>query len=236
MNRRSFLAAGAALALPAAARPAGARTYTRDDEDARSMERPRHALRLFQGKDLAGWVSRNDLKPAAWKVENGYLEVVPGKGDIWTKETFTDFQLHVEFWVPFMPDAQGQARGNSGVYLQSHYEVQVLDSYGIAHPATSDCGGLYTIASPSQNACKKPEHWQTYDIWYRAPRFDAGGKQTEQGVVSVLQNGLIIHNEQKFDARPTTSANGGDLTQPGPIMLQDHGCKVRYRNIWAVRK
>src|SRR5205823_6352172 len=126
---------------------------------------PAGAVRLFDGKSLAGWV-RRDGKPADWKLlPGGAMEV--GRSDIMTRRKFgPNYQLHVEFWVPLMERARGQGRGNSGVYLEGRYEVQVLDSYGKATPGADDCGALYGLLAPNQNACKPPEQWQTFDITF----------------------------------------------------------------------
>ena len=160
----------------------------------------------------------------------GIAEVLPGTGDIVTKQHFTDFQLHVEFNVPLMPTARGQARGNSGVYMLGLYEVQVLDSYGLA-PKNDDCGAIYEQSPPMVNACQPPGQWQTYDILFHAPRFDAAGALVEKPRISVLQNGLWIQDNFSISG-PTRASMDADPHQPGPIMLQDHGNRVRYRDIW----
>jgi hypothetical protein len=164
-------------------------------------------------------------------VENGYAEIAPGKGDIMTKKKFGDCQLHVEFWIPLLANRKGQSRGNSGVYLQGRYEVQVLDSYNNSTYPKGVCGALYNIIAPTKNASKPPEQWQTYDITFRAPRVDGQDKVTEKGEITVVHNGTTIIDKGQFD-HPT----GGELDNkqgtPGPILLQDHGAKVRYRNIW----
>ncbi len=232
MNRRLFLASGVSLA-PALTAPAFAQDAAWADTDMPTMPPPPGALVLFNGKDVTQWVNRNNGERAGWIVQDGYMEVKPGNGDIITIPEFTDYQLHVEFWLPLMANAQGQARANSGVYNQGRIEVQVLDSYG-QPPRDNEAGGIYQVAVPIRNGSKKPEHWQAYDIAYRAPRFDADKKQTEQGRITVFHNGLLIHNNVGFDARITTSGLPSDVSRPGPILLQDHGNKVRYRNIWIV--
>lgn len=204
-----------------------------DDVDAPSLPAPKGAIVLFDGKDLSAWVNRNGNGPAGWTVRDGHVEVKPGNGDILTKQAFTDYQLHVEFWLPLMADAAGQARANSGVYNQGRIEVQVLDSYG-QPPRDNEAGGIYKVAVPLRNPSKKPERWQTYDIAYRAPRFGTDGKQVEKGRITVFFNGVMIHDNVDFDAQVTTSGLPGDLTRPGPILLQDHGNRVRYRNLWIL--
>jgi hypothetical protein len=193
---------------------------------------PAGAVVLFDGKDNSKWEGMGG-KPCPWKVENGALACVPGSGSIVSKEKFGDCRLHIEFRVPLMPDAKGQARGNSGVYLQGRYEIQVLDSFGIAQPDKGDCGALYSIVAPRVNACKPPEQWQTYDITFRAPKFDAQGKMTKKGELTVLQNGINIIDRFPLD-RNTPGELDKDLSKPGPILLQDHGNLVKYRDIWLV--
>jgi hypothetical protein len=130
-----------------------------------------------------------------------------------------------------MPEAKGQARANSGVFLQGRYEIQVLDFYMNDTYPDGACGALYKIIAPSKNASKPPEQWQTYDISYKAPRVDAEGKVVEKGVVTVVQNGTTIIDKGRFD-RTTAGGLDDKLGTSGPVLLQDHGCKVRYRNIW----
>jgi hypothetical protein len=191
---------------------------------------PPDAVVLFDGRDLSGWTQRGSDAPARWKVEDGVLEVVPGTGDIRTKREFTDFQLHVEFNEPYMPNAHGQARGNSGVYLQGSYEIQVLDSYGLK-PKNDDCGAVYGQTPPMVNACRPPGEWQTYDILFHAPRFDASGQRIEKARVSVLQNNIWIQDNVTIEG-PTRASMERDVRRPGPIMLQDHGSRVKFRKIW----
>jgi hypothetical protein len=159
-----------------------------------------------------------------------------GKGDIMTKEKFgPDFRLHVEFWLPLMPDATGQGRANSGVYLQGRYEVQVLDSYKNDTYANGSVGALYGLIAPDkeaqQKAIRPPEKWQTYDITFHAPRVNEEGKVTAEGHITVVLNGVTIINNGSFD-RVTGGALDERIGTPGPLRLQDHGCRVRYRNIW----
>lgn len=204
-----------------------------DKEDVKTTPPPKGALVLFDGKNLDQWASRNDpKKPAGWKLVDGGAMQVQG-GDIITKEKFGgSFQLHVEFRVPYMPKASGQGRGNSGVYVQGRYEVQVLDSYGL-DSKNNDCGGIYGVAKPLVNACKAPTVWQSYDIEFHAPKF-VDGKKTEPARITVLHNGVKIHDSVKITKDNTTAGLGGDPSMPGPVLLQDHGNPVQYRNIWLV--
>lgn len=193
---------------------------------------PESAVVLFNGSDLSNWTSRDGGAPG-WAVEDGVMAVVPRTGDIMTTEQFTDHFLHLEFMTPDMPEATGQAKGNSGVFLQGRYEIQVLDSYGIALPGMGDCGAIYNQFAPLVNACKPPLEWQSYDVIFRAPRLNNDGEIVENTRVTVLQNGLVILNNVILSG--TTGANiGGGVGDPGPLLLQDHGNLVKFRNIWAV--
>jgi serine/threonine protein kinase/lysophospholipase L1-like esterase len=188
---------------------------------------PPGAVVLFDGKSLPNWVSRRTGGPADWKVlDDGALEV--GAGDIYTQQTFgPDYQLHVEFWVPLMENKSGQARGNSGVFLQGRFEVQILDSFGTPKPNVGDCGALYGLIAPSKNACERPEQWQSFDITFHAPRPGKAGR------VTVVLNGTTIIDNGEFD-RAFPGGLDKMTTGPGPILLQSHGAKVRFRNLWLL--
>lgn len=190
--------------------------------------RPSDAVVLFHGRDLSQWVYTHSGKPAGWKVKNGYMEVAGG--NICTKQVFGDCQLHVEFWLPSMPDAHGQGKANSGVYLQGRYEVQVLDSYGL-ESRDNDCGAVYGVSAPMVNACRPPQRWQTYDIIFRAPEFDSQGTMIRKARLTVFQNGVLIQENVEVGG-VTVAGSADDPGRPGPIMLQDHGNPVRYRNVW----
>ena len=193
------------------------------------LEPPAGAVVLFDGKDLSAWTGR-DGKPARWPVAEGSFAVGPKLGDIKTARAFGDFALHVEFQIPLMPDARGQARGNSGVYLGGVHELQVLDSFGLK-PQANDCGAIYQQIIPAVNACKPPLRWQSYDIMFRKARVEAG-KVAARARVTVVQNDLTIIDDKPIDPTP-----GGISMEPGkdgPILLQDHGNEVRFRNIWIV--
>lgn len=226
MNRRNFLVLGL---LAGSACVSNSKSPINDKREEHPMiDTPNQAEILFDGKDLSQWVARNGGDPQ-WQLKDGHVEVVPGTGDIYSRAVFTDFQLHVEFWLPLMADKSGQARANSGVYLQGRYEIQVLDSYGL-EPHDDECGAIYKVAAPLVNACRKPEEWQTYDVAFRAARFD-GDTLKEKARVTVLHNGVMIHNNLEIPA-PTGRALDEDMNRPGPLLLQDHRDPVRYGKIW----
>jgi len=199
---------------------------------------PRGAIVLFDGKNFDQWErigGEAGKKEVRWKLlPGGAMEVVPGSGSIVTKKKFKDFRLHIEFRTPFMPDARGQGRGNSGVYLQNRYEIQVLDSYGL-EGRDNECGGIYTVAAPLVNMCSPPMQWQTYDVTFRVPRFDEKGSKTSDASLTMLHNGVTIHNRVKIP-NPTGGALDNKLSEPGGIYLQDHGNLVQFRNIWLVEQ
>ena len=195
---------------------------------------PAGAIVLFDGKNFDRWErigGEAGKKEVRWKLlAGGAMEVTPGNGSIVTKKKFTDFKLHIEFRTPFMPDARGQGRGNSGVYLQGRYEIQILDSYGL-EGRDNECGGIYTVAAPLVNMCAPPMQWQTYDAVFHAPRFDTAGKKTKDASVTVAHNGVTIICQKQIPG-PTGGALDSNVNQPGGIYLQDHGNLVQFRNIW----
>ena len=193
---------------------------------------PADAIKLFNGRDLSNWTTPDGGKPE-WKVEDGVIHVVPRTGDIVLTESLTDFYLHIEFRCPDMPEATGQQKGNSGIFLHGLYEVQVLDSYGINIPGTGDCGAFYEQFAPLVNACKPPMTWQTYDITFRAPRLADSGDVVEKPRATIFLNGSIIQNNIQL-LGPTGSASKIAVVSSGPLRLQDHKDLVCYRNIWAV--
>lgn len=205
----------------------------KDKEDMPTVPAPDGATVLFDGKSFDNWVHKDGKTAVKWKLDEALKAMqVSRNGDIITREKFGGpFKLHVEFRVPYEPKNKGQGRGNSGVYVQGRYEVQVLDSYGIAKPGQGDCGGIYGIASPKTNACKAPTVWQTYDIDFTPPVCE-DGKKVKNGRITVIHNGVKIHDDQEITKDNTTAGLGGDVCQPGPILLQDHGNPVQYRNIW----
>ncbi len=201
-----------------------------DKLDAKSAPAPAGAVVLFDGKSLDNWIKSDGKTPAAWKLVEGGAMQVQG-GNIMTKDKFDgSFLLHVEFRVPYEPKSKGQGRGNSGVYVQGRYEVQVLDSYGL-ESKYNECGAIYEVAAPKVNACKAPTVWQSYDIEFHAPMFE-NGKKTKNARMTVHHNGVKIHDNVEIPVDNTRAGMGGDPAKPGPIMLQDHSNPVQYRNLW----
>jgi WD40 repeat protein len=193
---------------------------------------PQGSLMLFNGKNLDNWEKRGGGQ-ADWKLLPGGVMEVKG-GDIVTKDKFAgSFKLHVEFRVPSMPNETGQRRGNSGVYVQGRYEVQILDSFGLP-PSKIDCGAIYDFAAPLVNACKAPLIWQSYDIDFTAP-VCKDGKKVEPARITVHLNGVLIHDNVPLTTAGTLASLGGDPCTPGPIMLQGLHGPVQFRNIWLVR-
>lgn len=191
---------------------------------------PDGAVVLFDGSNLDAWQQANG-QPPTWKIlEDGSMEV--REGSIVTKQEFGDVKLHVEFRTPLMAEARGQARGNSGVYIQRRYEVQVLDSFGL-DAEIDGCGSLYKIAAPRVNACLPPLEWQTYDITFYGPKFDDSGVRIKDAEITVVHNEVTIHENLKIP-QPTGAARGRPDAKRGPLLLQDHHNSVQFRNIWVM--
>ena len=194
---------------------------------------PSDAIVLFDGEDLSQWKNLKDGGPAKWEVKDG-VATVNGTGHILTKQAFGDCQLHLEWAAPAEVKGQGQGRGNSGVYLQGRYEIQVLDSYENKTYYDGQAAAVYKQHAPLVNACRKPGEWQTYDIIYHAPRFDADGKLSKPATVTLLHNGVLVQDnvEIKGDTGPAGAPKYTTHAPKEPLMLQDHGNPVRFRNIW----
>ena len=196
---------------------------------------PSDAVVLFDGKDLSAWKPARGGGEPKWKVENGTLVAVKGAGDIVTKESFGDCQLHVEWASPSPPNGNSQARGNSGVKIMTRYEVQVLDSYGDARSyADGMAGALYGQYPPLVNASRPPGRWQTFDIVFHAPRFGEGGQVLKPATATVLHNGVLVQDHETLKGTTAHKSPGKYQAHPPtqPLLLQDHGDPVRYRNIW----
>ncbi len=195
---------------------------------------PADATVLFDGKDLSSWASAKGGE-AKWKVENGYMEVAPKAGSIQTKEKFADFQLHIEFATPAKVEGSSQGRGNSGILMNGIYEVQVLDSYNNPTYPDGQAGALYGQSPPLVNASKAPGEWQSYDIIFESPRWDAEGKLVKKAAVTVIHNGVILHHRKEYHGNTPHKRNGNYDKPHAPemfIQLQDHNNPMRFRNIW----
>lgn len=201
-------------------------------------EAPAGAEVLFGGTNLNAWESRRaPAEPIHWVItSSGALEVVSEsagkrtKQDLKTKGSYGDYRLHLEFKLAHKPEATGQARSNSGVIHLGLYETQILDSFGL-HGRDNECGGIYKLREPDCNAAYPAGLWQTYDFDFKAPRFSAEGKKTAPARLNVRLNGILIHDDVTVP-QPTA---GGRETSRGPIVLQDHGTPVQFRNIWVVK-
>lgn len=194
---------------------------------------PSDAIVLFDGKDLSQWES-NKQGPVQWKAEEEYIEVVKKTGGIRTIEKFGDCQLHIEWATPVVLTRKDQGRGNSGVFLMSVYEVQILDGYDNRTYADGMAGAVYGQFPPLINACRPPGEWQTYDIVFHRPHFNDQGKLTRPAMVTVFHNGILVQDHVELmgptdhKKRPPYKAHPERM----PLMLQDHGNPVRFRNIW----
>jgi hypothetical protein len=193
------------------------------------MEPPADAIVLFSGNDLGNWRSMNG-GPAKWEVKDGAMQV-NGTGSIRTKDEFADVQLHIEWAAPAEVKGEGQGRGNSGVYLMGRYEIQVLDSYQNKTYPNGQAGAFYNNFAPLVNASRKPGEWQNYDIIFHAPKKGENGQVTP-GSFTVLFNGVLVQDNVPVKGGATTAAAFQNMVEKGPLVLQDHGNPVRFRNIW----
>lgn len=195
---------------------------------------PSDAIVLFDGTDMDPW-EKPDGEPAGWKLADGTMTVVKETGSIQTKQSFGDMQLHLEWRAPAVVEGEGQERGNSGVYLQGRYEVQVLDCYENTTYPNGQTGSIYKQHIPLANACRPPGEWQTYDIFFVAPRFKEDSSLFTPATVTVLHNGVLLLNHavikgtSEYIGLPAYKAH--PLKQP--LLLQDHGNPVSFRNIWV---
>ena len=200
-----------------------------------NQEAPSDAIVLFNGNGLGQWESSNDGSNARWTVnEDGSMTVKPGAGDIQTKQSFGSIQLHIEWKSPEIAVSEGQGRGNSGIFFQNKYEVQILDNFQNKTYANGQAGAIYKQTPPLVNAGKKRGEWQTYDIIFNAPTFNEAGDKIKAGYFTVLHNGILIQNHTKilgtteYIGWPENNAHREDI-----IKLQDHSNLVSYRNIWV---
>jgi len=185
---------------------------------------PKDAIVLFDGTTADNFINGKITEVDGEKV----LEASNPE----SKKLLGDHMMHIEFRTPFMPKARGQGRGNSGVYLQGRYECQVLDSFGL-EGENNECGGIYTVAKPIVNMCFPPLSWQTYDIDFKAARYNDKGEKTENARTTIKHNGVVIHDNIELKPTPGHHPEG-----PGPdhLYLQNHGNPVYFRNIWVVDK
>jgi hypothetical protein len=195
---------------------------------------PVDAVVLFDGTDLSKWTDATG-GPAKWKLVDGAFEVVAGTGTLMTRDAFGDAQLHIEWMAPNPPRGKDQDRGNSGVFFMgTRYELQVLDSYGNVTYADGQAGAIYGQYPPLVNASRPPGEWQSYDVVFHRPRFDAAGKVLSPARFTVFHNGILVQDNVELvgptanGSRPPYAAHADRL----PISLQDHGHPVRFRNVW----
>jgi hypothetical protein len=240
----SLLAASAVIAQD---RPEATEVWTpapaRVEPAVTAGQPPADAIVLFDGDDLDQWVTARDKSPAGWTVAGGVMTVNKTWGNIETRRSFRDYQLHLEWRIPADIDGSGQGRGNSGVFLASTgpgdegYEVQILDSYGNATYVNGQAASVYKQHPPLVNASRKPGEWQTYDIHWQAPRFGADGTLASPAMVTVIHNGVVVQDravlagETVYIGKPRYRVHGAS-----PIKLQSHGDPskpISFRNIWV---
>jgi 3-keto-disaccharide hydrolase len=197
---------------------------------------PSDAIVLSDGGSLGSWQSADSAgHPARWKVADGYMEVVAGAGNIATVRGFGDVQLHIEWMAPVPAKGEGQERGNSGVFLMGIYEIQVLDSYHNPTYPDGQAGAIYGQYPPLVNASRPPGEWQTYDVLFHRPRFDANGSVTRPARMTIFFNGILVQDDVALTG-PTAHKQRPPYTKHDdrlPLVLQDHGDPVRFRNIWV---
>ena len=200
---------------------------------------PEDAVVLFDGSDLSAWVNVRG-EDAHWTVADGVLTVDPGAipyppgGDIMTRDSFANFQLHLEFRTPAVVEGEGQGRGNSGIFLQGRYELQILDSYDNPTYSNGQLGSIYKQSPPLANPARRPGEWQTYDVIYTAPVWSESGTLLHPAYVTAMLNGVLVQNHfpiwgpTEYKGLPVYPAPHG----AAPIKLQDHGNPTSFRNIW----
>lgn len=200
---------------------------------------PIRQVQLFNGTDMNAWTALERDAPNPWHIEDEAMIVVPGSGSIRSRDVFSDCVITLEFQLPSMPEAKGQARSNSGVYIQDLYEIQILDSSGytlggepvVEGPAIDGCGAIYKQRAPAVNACRAPGMWQKYQIQFSAARFDASGNKIKNARVKVLLNDVTIQENVEITGPTGSRSSRTETGERGPLVLQEHGCAVKFRNV-----
>lgn len=186
---------------------------------------------LFNGNGLDMWCDRKG-NAVAWSADNDVLTVVPGSGDILTKEEFGDVQLHIEFRLP---EAKDGVKASTGIYMHGRYQIQITDSFDVEEPGVLDCGAYFNFMRPRVNACKKAGEWQTLDIIFRAPTLCANGNVSDFARATVIMNDVLIHNNQYFARERGDAAIEYDFqAKRGPVLIENKGAAVEFRNIYAI--
>jgi hypothetical protein len=195
---------------------------------------PGDAIVLFDGHGLEQWMAE-DSSAAKWKATAGFIECVPGTGSLISRRGFGDMQLHIEFATPTPPHGESQERGNSGVFLMGRYEIQVLDSYQNDTYPDGQAGAVYGQTPPLVNASRGPGQWQTYDIVFHRPHFNADGSVHDPARVTVLHNGVLIQDNTVITGHTVHMAIARYEAHPdrASLVLQDHANRIRYRNVWV---
>lgn len=199
-----------------------------------SSNAPSDALVLFDGKDFSKWKSaRPEGGDIQWSISDGAMTVMPGSKDIETIQQFGDCQLHIEFRTPAEVKGKGQGRGNSGIFIQGKYELQILDNYNNATYSNGQAGAIYKQTMPLVNACRKPGEWQAYDAIYTSPKFNKDGMITHPAYITVMLNGIVVQNHTPiYGTTPNKGKPQYEVHEKGPIKLQDHDNPTSFRNIW----
>lgn len=194
---------------------------------------PSDAIVLFDGKDFSKWKSSKTGGKVPWTLADGAMTVKDDSGDIETIDQFDDYQLHIEFRTPAVVKGNSQGRGNSGIFMQGKYELQVLDSYDNRTYSNGQAGSIYKQTMPLVNASRKPGEWQVYDVVYTSPKFNKDGMVTHPAYITVLHNGVLIQNHTPiFGTTPYKGQPEYEVHGKGPIRLQDHDNPTSFRNIW----
>lgn len=201
---------------------------------AKSSDAPSDAIVLFDGKNSSAWTQVNG-KDFNWKTDSGFMMVNPGTGDIKTKQGFGSCQLHIEWRTPFLVKGESQGRGNSGIFLMSRYELQVLDNYDNRTYSNGQAGSIYKQRMPLVNACRPPGEWQSYDVIFTAPQFNTDSTVKSAARITVLHNGILVQNNIELWGSTAYIGTPKYVMHSGkePIVLQDHGNLVSFRNIWV---